>query len=131
MCLSYELFNDARSHKDIWCHVWPYSFRCLCITRSGPRKWTVILVTANEHLPYPYPTTARMCYEHTTNIKCQKSWWSRKEFSVFPKFGCTTRQTYEPRKILVEMNWDISENYMNAKRHYNDSHANHTNSKQM
>ena len=29
------------------------------------------------------------------------------------------------------MNFDISENYMNAKRRYNDYHANHTNSKQM
>ena len=56
---------------------------------------------------------------------------SRPEFSVFPKFGCITQQTYEPRKILVGMNWDISENYMNAKRRYNDSHVNHTNSNQM
>ena len=39
--------------KDIWCHVWPYSFLCLQITRSDTRphaKWAVSLVIADGHL---------------------------------------------------------------------------------
>ena len=41
--------------KDIWCHVWPYPFLCLHITRSDVRpqvnfKWAVRLVIAGDHL---------------------------------------------------------------------------------
>ena len=61
--------------------------------------------------------------------ECNKN--ALRTVSVFPKFGRTTRQTYEPREILVRMYWDISENYRNAKRHYYDSSRNHMNSKQM
>ena len=38
--------------KDIRCHVWPYSFLCLHITRSDIRlhlKWAVSLVMAHGH----------------------------------------------------------------------------------
>ena len=40
-------------NKDILCHVWPYSFLCLQITRSdiGPHiKWDVRRVIADDHL---------------------------------------------------------------------------------
>ena len=40
-------------NKDILCHVWPYSFLCLQITRSdiGPHiKWDVSRVIADDHL---------------------------------------------------------------------------------
>ena len=39
--------------KDIQCHVWPYSFLCLHITRSDimpHKKWAVSLVIADGHL---------------------------------------------------------------------------------
>ena len=39
--------------KNIWCHVWPYSFLCLQIIRSDIRphaKWAVSLMIADDHL---------------------------------------------------------------------------------
>ena len=43
----------VRPRKDIWCHVWSYSFLCVQILSSDIRlhvKWAVSLVIADGHL---------------------------------------------------------------------------------
>ena len=61
----------------------------------------------------------------TWNVKIRGE--VRGKFQFFQNLGAQ----HELTEILVRVYWDISENYTNAKRHYNDSSTNHTNLKQM
>ena len=92
-------------------------------------QWRRQWVNTASYTPIPLQQECNKNALRTWNVKIRSE--VCRKFQFFPKFGRTTRQTYEPREILVRMYWDISENYRNAKRHYYDSSRNHMNSKQM
>ena len=53
---SFVFFIDTWSQWGHWCHVWPYYFQCLQITKSDIRpqvKWAVTLVIADGHFNLP------------------------------------------------------------------------------